>query len=586
MCRPSSIFTTLILCCGIAFGADIDADSSNYRSKISQLQPGDTLVLAPGNYNNGLSVSGVRGTSSQWITIRSADKNDPAVFLARTSSNTAEITDCSYLAFEDLELDGRGYSGVFAFSAKDGTSNLTHHIRIQGCLIHDHSGSQQTVGISTKCPTWGWIIRGNTIDGAGTGIYLGNSNGDEPFVAGIIENNLIVNPEGYCMQIKHQNPRPSVDGMPTSPQVTLIRHNVFIKTDRPSGDGNRPNLLLGAFPSSGAGSQDRYDIYGNFFYYNPREYLMQAEARLAIHDNIFVSSGPGAINLGDHNGSLVLAYVYNNTIYGPSRGILLRDTPDEDGALIGNLVFADSGKSGTFATESGNVFDSVGNADDYVANPSFVLGQMDFYPVAGQAEGTALDLDAFSTHVDFDVDFNGGDKGTRTFRGAYAGDGTNPGWQLGQAIKNTEGAPPPPPPEDDTTPPTGTITIDGGATATQDTEVDLTLSASDAAGTVTQMRFSNDGATWSSPTAYATSLANWDLTAFGGDDTPGEKTVWARYRDDSGNWSSATISASIELLEQTTTPPPGEEPGTKSGAAGLELILLVAAAAWALRRRA
>jgi hypothetical protein len=312
---------------------------------------------------------------------------------------------------------------------------------------------------------------------------------------------------------------------------------------------------------------------------------MQAEARLAIHDNVFVSSGPGAINLGDHNGSLVLAYVYNNTIYGPDRGILLRNTPDEDSALVGNLVFADSGKSGSFATESGNIFDSVGNADNYVANPSLVLGQMDFYPVAGQAEGAALDLDAFSAHVDFDVDFNGDDKGARTFRGAYAGDGTNPGWQLDEAIKNTEGAPPPPPPEEDTTPPTGTITIDGGAATTQDTEVDLTLSASDADGAVTQMRFSNDGATWSTPTAYATSYANWDLAGSGGDDTPGDKTVWVRYRDDSGNWSTTSITATIELLAPTTEPPPEEEPGTDSGAAGLELILLAAAAAWARRRR-
>jgi hypothetical protein len=40
-------------------------------------------------------------------------------------------------------------------------------------------------------PTWGRIIRRNVIDGAGTGIYLGNSDGSAPFVAGIIENNLI-----------------------------------------------------------------------------------------------------------------------------------------------------------------------------------------------------------------------------------------------------------------------------------------------------------------------------------------------------------------------------------------------------------
>jgi hypothetical protein len=61
--------------------------------------------------------------------------------------------------------------------------------------------------------------------------------------------------------------------------------------------------------------------------------------------------------------------------------------------------------------------------------PSTVLGMMDFYPIPGKAEGSALDMTKLRADRDFDRDFNGTSKGAFTFRGAYAGAGTNPGWK-------------------------------------------------------------------------------------------------------------------------------------------------------------
>ena len=72
--------------------------------------------------------------------------------------------------------------------------------------------------------------------------------------------------------------------------------------------------------------------------------------------------------------------------------------------------------------------------------------------------------------------------------------------------------------------PTGSVVINGNAAATRNTTVTLTLSASDTQGPVTQMRFSNDGTTFSAAEAYATSKS-WALTS--GD---GTKTVYAQYR--------------------------------------------------------
>jgi len=306
---------------------------------------------------------------------------------------------------------------------------------IQENTLVGQGASQQTDGISTKTPTWGWVIRRNKIIGAGTGIYLGNADGTDPFVAGVIEDNLIQNPVGYCMEIKYQLPWPSIPGMPTGPTSTIIRNNVFIKNDQPSPDGNRPNLLVDGFPSSGPGSSNLYEIYGNFLYHNPREALFQGSGRISFHDNVLVDGQYAAAVFTDHNLPLELAYVYNNTVYSTQRGIYFGSLARTGDDVVGNLVFAATPISGSIAHQSDNISDTFANAAHYVAAPSLTLGSMNFYPLLGQAQGTALNFSAFTANADYNLDFNGAPKGTFTFRGAYAGTGPNSGWQLQAGIK-------------------------------------------------------------------------------------------------------------------------------------------------------
>jgi len=97
----------------------------------------------------------------------------------------------------------------------------------------------------------------------------------------------------------------------------------------------------------------------------------------------------------------------------------------------------------------------------------------------------------------------------------------------------------------DTTLPSGSVAINGGAAATNKPTVTLTLSATDNSGTVSQMQFSNDNVTYSAPESDATSKT-WTLPS--GD---GIKTVYVKFSDPSGNWSTAA-SDSITL---DTTPP-------------------------------
>jgi len=88
----------------------------------------------------------------------------------------------------------------------------------------------------------------------------------------------------------------------------------------------------------------------------------------------------------------------------------------------------------------------------------------------------------------------------------------------------------------DTTPPTGSILIEGGAEVVTDTQVVLTLSASDTNG-VTHLRLRNDMAAWSAWDPFVTSHT-WTLPA-----QPGEHTVGVQFRDGAGNVSVAYSDA-------------------------------------------
>ena len=88
----------------------------------------------------------------------------------------------------------------------------------------------------------------------------------------------------------------------------------------------------------------------------------------------------------------------------------------------------------------------------------------------------------------------------------------------------------------DATVPTGTVTINGGAAATNTTSVTLTTDAPNAS----LMRFSNNGTTWSAWEPYP-AIRAWTLTT--GD---GLKTVYAQFQDAAGN-TSASVSDTITL---------------------------------------
>jgi hypothetical protein len=432
-----------------------------YRTLAGSLAPGDTLYLPAGVYADRLSLDGLQGTPSAWIVITGPASGPPAtITTSSTCCNTVQLGGNAYLALTNLTIDSAGLSAIDGINAK---ANPTHDILIENCTLIGQGAGQGTVAISTKSPAWRWTIRGNRIIQAGTGLYLGNSDGNQPFVAGVIEGNLVMNTIGYNMEIKHQLPYGAqawAASLPAGPQRTIIRNNVFIKekNDWAAGQtaGARPNVLVDPFPDTGTGSSDLYEIYGNFFYKNPNEALLQTTGRVSVHDNLFVASSAGnsSIYLPNHNGPLKLAHLYNNTLYSTSGGgITFAATPTEGGIVRGNIVVvAGTALAGNVPGASNNVTGSPTNGTTYFTAPSEVLGGMDFYPSTGCSAcgGAALDLSPFAGNTAYDLDFNGASKGGFQYRGAYAGQGVNPGWTpaaepKGGAASTGDTIPPGPP---------------------------------------------------------------------------------------------------------------------------------------------
>jgi hypothetical protein len=422
-------------------GAVINADPSNYLSKLSTLRPGDTLLLAAGNYGidsagndtanpPGLPLFGINGTAAAPIVITGPASGPRPIFYGRTTHNTLRLSDASHLVLRRLEVDGRDRGGFGV-----ATQGQTHHITVEDCVLRGCGGDQGIVAISTTGrPTWGWVIRRNLIVRPGTGMYLGNSTGDSPFVDGLIENNVVLDSIGYCIQVKHQSPWGTVPaGMPTAATTTIIRHNVFAKSGNSStGDNARPNLLVGDQPASGPGSGNGFAIYGNFFHHNPGESLFQGEGNIAFYANVMVGAVQ-AIAVQNHNGLVRNVRIFHNTVVTAGTGITVTGgAAGTTQRVQANVVFAAGvpiSVTSIGSSQSDNITGAQTASVNYLVNPLAAVGSLDLFPKVGMLKGAALDLSALAAYPDWNRDFNGVAYDTE-FRGAYSGEGTNPGWTL------------------------------------------------------------------------------------------------------------------------------------------------------------
>lgn len=411
----SAILALFLSAPPVVAAAVLEAGPSNYRERLARLQPGDTLLLRPGEYRNGLPVHRLNGQPGRPIVIAGPDHGARPLFLARKGHNTVSIVNASYVIIRNLDLDGRGLpvDGIKC----EGHADWAHHITLEGLNIHGHGHNQQTVGISTKCPAWDWVVRRTVIAGAGTGMYFGNSDGTDPFVRGLIEYNLVTDSTGYNLQIKHQVARPALPDMPAAQSHTVIRYNVFSKARQAaSGPMARPNVLVGHWPLTGPGSEDAYLIYGNFFHQNPTEALFQGEGVIALYSNVFVNLLGDAIHIQPHNDVPRVVDVFFNTVLSPGNGIRVlhkEGAQPERIAVEGNAVFAGSPISGAAGS---NVTAPLAEVGAYLVTPERELEGADLRPQPGRMRLPEIDTQLFEAYPDWNRDFAG-----QTRSGDYAG---------------------------------------------------------------------------------------------------------------------------------------------------------------------
>lgn len=420
--------------CGLS-ATTYTGNPGNFPSFLSSLAPGDTLLLQNGNYTNALTLNNVNGAVGNPIVIIGASQNG-VIFLGNACCNTVSITHCSYLTLKNFTINGQNIIGIDAVKAEGTLGNWAHHIILEDLRIINYGADQQNVGISTKCTVWDWVIRRNIIDFAGTGMYLGNSNGDSPFVNGIIEGNVVKNTVGYNIEIKQENDSlRTISGMTLSGK-TVIRYNVFTKELNASTGGNaRPCVLVDHYPGTGVGTSDYYEIYNNFFYENPVEALFQGTGNMILYNNIFVNhqSGGWGVEIRDHNGfqSRDVKVFHNTIVVNSGTGLHFYNCDiNYQQYAVANAVFGTPAISAnTTITNTDNVSGTYIGAGTMLNAPFASVNSLDCYPQSGQCTGTLTSNTLFNTCDNYANDFNNAGYNW-IYRGAYSGSGTNGGWVL------------------------------------------------------------------------------------------------------------------------------------------------------------
>jgi hypothetical protein len=168
----------------------------------------------------------------------------------------------------------------------------------------------------------------------------------------------------------------------------------------------RPNLLLGHWPPSGAGAEDTYAIYGNFFYQNPSEALFQGEGNLAFYSNVLVNNFGDAIRIQPHNDKPRRIDIFHNTVLAANTGIHVSEgDPAYAQRVTANAVFANIPIVG--GTQHANLTGLLADAADHLKDPFSPLGQLDLAPQFGKLIAASFNFLPQVPVPDPNLDFDG-----------------------------------------------------------------------------------------------------------------------------------------------------------------------------------
>ncbi|MBI5831754.1 MAG: right-handed parallel beta-helix repeat-containing protein [Armatimonadetes bacterium] len=162
---------------------------------IARAQPGDEIVLAPGDYEPGVRAAGLRGTEGQPITLRGRDQARPPLF--RGGSVALHLSDPAWVTLQDIAVESMRDGGL---NIDDGGSADTpaHHVTLRRVTVRDVGPTGNRDGIKLSgiddftvegCLVERWGNSGSAIDmvGCHRGLIVGCTfrEGASPNASGV-----------------------------------------------------------------------------------------------------------------------------------------------------------------------------------------------------------------------------------------------------------------------------------------------------------------------------------------------------------------------------------------------------------------
>jgi hypothetical protein len=263
------------------------SNSTGLQNAIAQIQPGDHILLQPGNYSQDISIYGKHGTANNPMVLAATDPNNKPHIL-----NGIEIEQSSYLILDHLEIEdenGGNFGGV--------NIRGSHHTTITNCYIHDCS-EQWVANIA--------ILHGDEIPGSdknGYHLIMNNIISEEdPWPPGSEDNPWDPYPGQTYFGIK-------MDYAPGG--FTIIRGNtIYGVADAisPGGDeGQSPVLGLDDPNVLDTWGNQNLDIYDNIIYH-VRDDCIETDGHL-MNGRIFRN------RLGECTNAISTAPVYPGPIF-------------------------------------------------------------------------------------------------------------------------------------------------------------------------------------------------------------------------------------------------------------------------------
>ena len=147
------------------------SNAAGLRLALKSIQPGDSVLIEPGEYRGYFSLSDHRATAQQPTVIAAADPDKPPVL--RGSSECMHLTNVSHIVLRSLVLTGARTNGLNVDDGGD-YGSPSDHILLDGLTVRDigSSGNQDGIKLSGVDDV---LVRGCTVErwgGGGSGIDM------------------------------------------------------------------------------------------------------------------------------------------------------------------------------------------------------------------------------------------------------------------------------------------------------------------------------------------------------------------------------------------------------------------------------